>query len=316
MRNKLSEFIIEIIIFFIGSFISIIGLVIPDGEGVVFSGIAFVITLSTDIVIISIKYYIKAIIDNRNLQIEKMVTSFFNCCFENMLHNDVIDERWREKTKQTLDEFTERMQGLYGGVLLLKNDEIFFYQNELIKKTQKSLDAIHIANSVESLELWDPERSENSKFKRASFYACKELEKSVKKRRLFIIDKQLETDNKDLINRVVCSQTKDLNFEVKKIYIEDLRRGYKMPYDIIISDNIEAIEIMMRFNKVESAYSYINKDKVKRAVSEFQRLWDIADGFERKKQGKRYIKKENMWAKVLNKSLVNTKKIKLKRGEL
>lgn len=283
MRNKLSEFIIEIIIFFIGSFISIIGLVIPDGEGVVFSGIAFVITLSTDIVIISIKYYIKAIIDNRNLQIEKMVTSFFNCCFENMLHNDVIDERWREKAKQTLDEFTERMQGLYGGVLLLKNDEIFFYQNELIKKTQKSLDAIHIANSVESLELWDPERTENSKFKRASFYACKELEKSVKKRRLFIIDKQLETDSKDLINRVVSSQTKDLNFEVKKIYIEDLRRGYKMPYDIIISDNIEAIEIMMRFNKVESAYSYINKDKVKRAVSEFQRLWDIADGFERKK---------------------------------
>lgn len=279
VKLKLSEVIVEIVIFFIGAIISIVSLISPTESGAWLAVIIFVITLSTDIIIISTKYYIKSITDQSNKKTEKMIVSFFDTSFGYKLNKDNVDEKWRDKVTQSFEEFKNRMQGLYEGDLLLSYEELFFYQNELIKKTNESLDAIHIADSVESLKLWDPERSETSKFKSASFYACKDLNHHVKKRRLFIIASQLEKDNKDLIDRVVKSQINDLKFEVKKIYIEDIGRKYKMPYDIMISDKEEVIEIEMRFNRVESAHSYINKSKVAKAIDEFKKLWGMADEF-------------------------------------
>lgn len=275
-----TEFKVELIIFLIGTIISIISSVKNIGGSLSIALAIFIITLSTDIIVISVKHYLKNLLEEYSSKILKTISSFFECSFEFMLHGNKIDDRWEGKFSQALQDFKGRIEGLYNGDLSLSYDELFFYQNELIKNTKKKLYAIHVADSVESLKLWDPNRTEASKFKSATYYACKELKKNVEKKRLFLLSKDIEKNEEKLIKNVVQNQKTALNFSVKKIYIEDINQKYKIPYDTIISDEKEVIEIIMRFDKVESAHSYINKEKVYNSVSDFKKLWGIADEFE------------------------------------
>ena len=90
---------------------------------------------------------------------------------------------------------------------------------------------------------------ETSKFKSATYYACKELKKSVEKKRLFLLRKEIEKNEEELIRNVVENQENELNFSVKKIYIEDITQKYKIPNDTIISDEEEVIEMEPVVNK-------------------------------------------------------------------
>lgn len=277
--GKKSEFYIEIIIFIIGSAISLLSLVSNGDNSQLMAIIIFVITLSTDIIIIALKFYVKSITGGAIEQIDKMLASIIAASFGYLLHDDKINERWREKSIQIFAGFRNKVQGLYEGRLILDYEELFNYQNELIKSTIKYLDAIHIADNIEALQLWNPVGKETSRFKRATYYACQELNADVIKRRLFIIKKDLEVNDPELIKQVVKDQEDNLHFEVKKLYIEDVSGKINIPHDLIICDREEVIEIIMRYGKVESAYDYVNLEDVEKFRESFEKFWNMADSF-------------------------------------
>lgn len=277
---KLSEFIIEIIIFVIGGIISILSLFSEGDCKQLFAVLVIIITLSTDIIIITIKFVVKAITGSAVEQFNKMLGSVLTASLGYMLQGDKINERWKEKTNSILDVFSVKIHGLIEGCLDLNYEELFNYQNDLIKNTKRKLDAIHVANSIDSLKLWDPERREISRFQAATYYACKELKTNVEKRRLFLLKKEFEKNEQDVIKRVIIDQVKNLKFDVKKIYIEDILGKIIMPNDLIISDEEEVIEIIMRFDKVESARDYVNQETVKKMKESFEKLWNSADTFD------------------------------------
>lgn len=281
-KKGLKDYIIEIVIFLLSIIIAVGSFFIVDLQ---YAVTIFIVIQSSNIVIISLKNYLDIVIDKNQKKNEDLIVSLFD---EGFNFKDILmDSKWEELKKVTREKYFNRISGLHKGKIELTDEELLYYQNSLIHRSKEQLYAIHIADTEESLKLWDPLRNDDSKFKKASYYACKDLPKGIDKRRLFFVHKDSIKTNENnqflqLFNRVVLDQQKVLGFLVRYLYIDEVVKHMNIPFDKIISDGEEVFEIQMREGRVYLASAYIDPRLVKDSMDEFNNLWDMADEWKAK----------------------------------
>lgn len=153
-----------------------------------------------------------------------------------------------------------------------------------MKRTERSIDAIHVGLSGELL--WAKQHGAFSRL----IEAHKDLNESLRKRRIFIFDEKLLNAQRKIEDpRVmdVCKQqirsTSEggLGVNLRILWKSTLSRTQNhVPPDLLIADGTEAVVVTGTNGDHMEVKALVNQTQVRRNINLFERCWDISEPVE------------------------------------
>jgi hypothetical protein len=182
-----------------------------------------------------------------------------------------------------LEQFRYKLQQWADGSRFISLKNSIPYQINLLKRTDHSIDAIHVGLSEESLLLWTRPHGAFSRLVEAH----RDLDESIHKRRIFVFDdKLLNAERKIEDSRVldVCKRQigqpseGGLGVELRILWRSTVDRTQSpIPPDLLIADGTEAIVITGTGGDYMEVKALVNQTQVRTYISFFERHWEISE---------------------------------------
>lgn len=259
---ELVVFIIGVIITFISNFIP--GITNPRDVQV----IIIIITLSIDVMSLKIVSFKEQLLKeiNESLAVIEMIND------KNRIYSG-----WSYYSNKLFLRISRELKTMAEGKLELQKKELIRHQAKMMKNAKERVYAIHLATTVTAIERWDKEKTTKD-FSQILINANKEIIDGIEKKRLFVLDKNLLSDEKTekMWERILVNQKEELKFDVKVITIQEIKKDDRidMPLDTLLCD--KEIVVVHFIDKVAKAEIYYDSDEVERGCEAFDELWQIA----------------------------------------
>jgi hypothetical protein len=152
-----------------------------------------------------------------------------------------------------------------------------------LKRTERSVDAIHIGLFDESFELWTKQHGAFSRL----IEAHRDLAENIRKRRIFVFDDTLLNDEhkiQDSQVRDVCkrqiSQASEggMGVDLRILWRSTINRTQTpIPPDLLIADSTEVIVVTGTGREYMEVKALVNQTEVRMYINLFGRYWDISE---------------------------------------
>jgi len=212
--ETLKEYILEIIILFLGLVVSVIELVLITDKnlGILIIIISLLVAMST--------FSIRREIQMRGEPISSLLSK--------------IPAEWREEAQSQIEELHRKLRRWIDGTREVKKSEIINYEIQMLFKATKHIVALYNGIPLDALFFWSPNRT--GSFRRyAEIY--RKLSEKIKKRRIFLCKKS------DLLrdDAIVSDEAKEI-FQEQITPVSDGGIGAEVRllwWDIVQRDNFD-----------------------------------------------------------------------------
>ena len=267
--GTLKEYILEIIILFLGLVVSVIELVLVTDKnlGILIIVISLFVAMST--------FSIRREIQMRGEPILSLLTK--------------IPAEWREEAQSEIEELHKKLRRWTDGTREVQKSEIINYEIGMLLKATKHVRALYIGVPLEVLFLWSPNRT--GSFRRYA-ESYRKLSEKIKKRRIFLCRKSNllrdDTISSDEVKEIFQEQITPVSdggigAEVRLLWWEIVQRdNLDIPGSFLIVDEKEVFRVRgnERLPYLE-AKAIANPKVVRNYMKLYERLWNIADPVEK-----------------------------------
>lgn len=195
----------------------------------------------------------------------------------------ITDEYWRAQAIDELEQVRHKLRQWADGSRSISLEESIPYQINILRRTQRSMDAIHVGLSEQPLRLWGKQHGPFSRL----IDAHKDLGGDLRKRRIFIFDDKLLNEQRKIEDSTVLEickwqlrQTADggLGVDLRILWrstIDSTRS--QVPPDLLITDDAEAVIVTGAGGYYMEVKVVVNQNQVRRYTDLFKRHWDISE---------------------------------------
>ncbi|HEV2859467.1 MAG TPA: hypothetical protein VGX48_00515 [Pyrinomonadaceae bacterium] len=200
----------------------------------------------------------------------------------------INDEYWRTQAMEELESVRYKLQQWADGNRHISLDESIPYQINLLRRTKRSIDAIHVGLSAKPLSLWSKHHGLFSRLVEAH----KVLGGNFRKRRIFIFDDKLLNAQRKIEDSTVLDMCKlqvrqtsegGLGVDLRILWRSaiDSTRSH-VPPDLLIADDAEAVVITgggEDYDEVKAmeVKAVVNQTQVRMYARLFERHWEMAE---------------------------------------
>ncbi|HEX8459208.1 MAG TPA: hypothetical protein VF656_18085 [Pyrinomonadaceae bacterium] len=201
---------------------------------------------------------------------------------------NIADEYWRTQAMEELEHVRYKLQQWADGNRHISLKESIPYQINLLRRTKRSIDAIHVGLSAKPLSLWNKQHGPFSRL----IEAHKVLGDDLRKRRIFIFDDKLLNEQRKIEDSTVLDMCKlqvgqtsegGLGVDLRILWRSaiDSTRSH-VPPDLLIADDAEAVVITgggEAYEEVKAmeVKAVVNQTQVRMYARLFERHWDMAE---------------------------------------